>query len=71
MSSKPLLLIASKYVGIELLKTFSADAMSDIPLAINFASCFRTNEKDEMICWCKKVCCQIFYMASRYMAYLN
>ena len=42
LSLKPLFLSASEYVGIELQKMFSLDEMSDIRLAIDFGSCFRT-----------------------------
>ena len=42
MSLKPLLLSATGYVGIELLKSFSSDEMLDIRLAIDFGSYFRT-----------------------------
>ena len=42
VSLTPLLLRASEYLGIELIKTFLSDEMSDICLAIYFGSCFRT-----------------------------
>ena len=42
LSLKPLFLSASVYIGIELQKMFSSDEMSDIRLAIDFSSCFRT-----------------------------
>ena len=42
LSLKPLFLSASEYIGIELQKMFSSDEMSDIRLAIDYGSCFRT-----------------------------
>ena len=42
MSLKPLFLSASESVGNELRKMFSSDEISDIRVAIDFDSCFRT-----------------------------
>ena len=42
LSLKPLFLSASEYIGIELQKMFSSDEMSNIRLANDFGSSFRT-----------------------------
>ena len=42
LSLKQLFLSSYEYVGIELQKMFSLDEISDIRLAIDFGSCFRT-----------------------------
>ena len=41
-SLKPFFLSTSEYIGIELQKMFSSNEISDIRLAIDFGSCFRT-----------------------------
>lgn len=41
MSVKPILLSASRYVGIKLIKMLSSDIMSDMHLALDFGTSFR------------------------------
>ena len=67
---KRLFLRTSEYIEIELQKAFLSDKMSDIRLAIDFGSCFRTTGGWLDSCCCKPGCCQVFYMAGRYR-YLN